>query len=172
MGATAWSYFAPYQPDIGAVLKELRQSVFERGDYERPGELVAEYMRTEERQQKAARFARLFGEKFAEQMRRIDDTPVRDPGSIEELIEQCGESGTHSILDIDRIAAAPEPGAAAPLPAERLKELLGADRPTRPMLEQAERAGQLACRRGHAHYLLVYAEDEPTEIYFWGSTGD
>src|SRR5204863_9878348 len=33
MGATGWSYFVPYEADISAALKRLRDNVFERGDY-------------------------------------------------------------------------------------------------------------------------------------------
>ncbi len=173
MGATAWSYFAPFQPDIGAVLEALRQDVFRRRDYERPYEFAAEMLHTQEGQSILSGLARVFGEKLVEQARRRAETPAPlDPNSIEELIEQCAESGTHSLLDIDRIATTPEPSAASPLSSERLKELFDTDQPTRPMVEDVERSGLMTCRRGQAHYLVVYEEGKPSEVYFWGSTGD
>jgi len=33
MGASGWNYFVPYKPDINQALQELRQQVFESGDY-------------------------------------------------------------------------------------------------------------------------------------------
>ena len=39
MAATGWSYYVPYQPDIAAALGSLRNDVFRRGDYSRPGYL-------------------------------------------------------------------------------------------------------------------------------------
>jgi len=35
MGASGWSYFVPYQPDIQKALQELREVVFQRGGYYR-----------------------------------------------------------------------------------------------------------------------------------------
>jgi hypothetical protein len=34
MGASGWSYYTPYQQDIAQALQELRQRVFEAGDYQ------------------------------------------------------------------------------------------------------------------------------------------
>ena len=36
MSGTGWSYFIPYQEDTTKALQQLRQEVFDRGDYERP----------------------------------------------------------------------------------------------------------------------------------------
>ncbi len=33
MGASGWSYFAPYQEDINAALQQFRRQVFESGKY-------------------------------------------------------------------------------------------------------------------------------------------
>jgi hypothetical protein len=61
--------------------------------------------------------------------------PTR-PGSIAELLERAGHSGTHSILDIERVSEQPGFGLAAPLSADSLRQAFGADAPT---LEQVER---------------------------------
>src|SRR4051794_29732377 len=34
MGATPWSYFTPFEPNVRAALSKLRQRVFESGEYE------------------------------------------------------------------------------------------------------------------------------------------
>ncbi len=36
MGASRWSYFVPYQEDIGEALIVLRHEVFEAGDFWSP----------------------------------------------------------------------------------------------------------------------------------------
>jgi hypothetical protein len=36
MGASAWSYYVPYQEDINQALQDLRQEVFRSGQYYRP----------------------------------------------------------------------------------------------------------------------------------------
>jgi hypothetical protein len=41
MGATGWTYFAPYQDDAERALQELRQDVFARRAYALPGDLLA-----------------------------------------------------------------------------------------------------------------------------------
>jgi hypothetical protein len=35
MGATTWNYFTPYEDDVGAALRRLREQVFRDGRYER-----------------------------------------------------------------------------------------------------------------------------------------
>lgn len=35
MGASGWSYFIPYQNDIAQALQNLRQKIFEDGDYQK-----------------------------------------------------------------------------------------------------------------------------------------
>src|SRR5579859_6346410 len=35
MGASGWSYFIPYQEDIAQALQDLRQKIFEEGDYQK-----------------------------------------------------------------------------------------------------------------------------------------
>jgi len=94
------------------------------------------------------------------------------PRTIAELLRRNGNAGAHSILDITHLASTPETGAAAPLPAKRLRELFGTERPTHAMV--VGRLEQLyeACNRDEAIYLLVYDQELPIELCFVGCSGD
>lgn len=96
------------------------------------------------------------------------------PATIDELLAQCAEAGTHSILDIQHISPTPQSGAATPLSDDQLQTLFGTTQPTRAMLQSAEQSGKLheLCTRWHAVYLTVFEEDEPVEYVFAGVSGD
>jgi hypothetical protein len=88
------------------------------------------------------------------------------------LLKRAGESGTHSILDIERVSEQPEFGVAAPLSADSLRQTFGTDAPTHEEVERhwadvAERLG-----RWQACYLVVYRGGEPHEYAFIGCSGD
>jgi len=96
------------------------------------------------------------------------------PATIDELLEQCAEAGTHSILDIDGVSPAPQPGAATPLSETQLQTLFGTTQPTKAMIQSAEQDGKLydLCDRWQAVYLTVYEEGQPVEYVFAGVSGD
>lgn len=96
------------------------------------------------------------------------------PASIDELLEQCAEAGTHSLLDIDHLSPTPEPGAATPLSEADLQTLFGTTTPTKAAVETAVTAGTLHdhCARWQAVYCAVYAEGTPVEYVFVGVSGD
>jgi hypothetical protein len=97
--------------------------------------------------------------------------PTR-PGSITELLERAGESGTHSILDIERVSEQPGFGVAAPLSADSLRQVFETDVPTHEEVERRwpDVAEQLG--RWQACYLVVYRDGEPHEYAFIGCSGD
>jgi hypothetical protein len=96
----------------------------------------------------------------------------KQPKSIEALLEQCAEEGTHSILDIDRISEAPDFGAAAPMPGSMVTELYGTSKPSRADIETRHGAATEEMARWQAYYTLVYKDGQPVEIYFEGVSGD
>ncbi|MET8066172.1 hypothetical protein [Micromonospora sp. NPDC005313] len=137
-----------YQPDAQAALDELRRQVFEAGDYwwAVPGE---------------------FGSSAA-------DFPDR-PRSEEELWvdERVQESGTHSILDMTRVLAdgeAPGFGAFAPVTEAEALERAGVARPTR---AHVDALAPLAEQRWFGRYAVLHDDaGAPSELYFWGFSGD
>jgi hypothetical protein len=161
MGASGWSYFVPYQPDINKALQELRQKVFQEGDYFKP----AEWQK------------RLYEHKIISEQElnnALDELAlVPEPQTIEELIEQRGEEGTHSIIDIDRVSSLPDFGAAVPLPLEEYIEIFGTDKPTREMIEEkVEDIEEYTDMPMVGVYIIVYNTNSPAEIYFSGFSGD
>jgi hypothetical protein len=101
----------------------------------------------------------------------------KKPQTIDDLLEGQGESGTHSILDIQGVSPEPEFGAVCPMPVERLQELFGTDKPTRKMVE--EKLGDeeliedpLVSERWQGVYFTVYRDGRPNELYFIGTSGD
>jgi len=120
-------------------------------------------------------------QRFADRLGGETPTAVPDyskkPETIEELLAEQGESGTHSILDIERISTGPEFGVCALMPAERLREIFGTDKPTRKMVENKLGNHELVedplvSQRWHGVYFIVYREGKPDELFFMGTSGD
>lgn len=148
MGASGWSYFVDYQPDLGRALDELRTRVFAEGDYwwAEPYE---------------------FG-------KSASDFPDR-PRTEDELwsSESVQESGTHSILDVHEVVGPGEtPGHGTVEPVSAAEALLSASVAT---LTRAHVGllGDLATRRWSGRCAVLHDDaGRPSEIYFWGSSGD
>jgi len=201
MGSTTWDYFAPYDDDVDAALQRLREHTFSAGNYERfvPTD--------EEMERATAFTEQIESESFdpeksvhpkpgepmlewamriQQQMSKLTGTPPKQsqrkdgpkkPETIDELLEEQGESGTHSILDIQRISPVPEFGTVSPMPAERLHEIFGTDKPTRKMVESKQGdvdlvEDPLVSERWQGIYFIVYRDGKPDEIFFMGTSGD
>lgn len=123
---------------------------------------------------------------FAQEFGEMDDYP--DLAALWADHEFMGTQGTHTILDVVRVAPGPEEedGAVRPLAADRLLHHFGTDRPTVAQYEgalaRAERAmsheeyteslpGE-ADLRWSGLYVLLYTDGQPTHIGFHGSSGD
>lgn len=162
MGASNWTYFVPYQPDLNQALQELREAVFRQGDYYGPAEWYAPLWAK-----------RISDDRCGYVITQVASPEVRSgPQTILDLLERNGEQGTHSILDIQGIAHVPFFGVAAPLTPQQLKDLFGTDRPTRPMIEQAQAELQNLRRPWEGVYVVVYKDGRPDEIVFTGRSGD
>ena len=198
MGATTWDYFTPYDEDIGAALQRLREQVFREGRYERftlsPEELesfqqkpgVVELTAPLEKQmqmqegesilQWGVRIQKLM-DQIGGQIPKPEPDYSKKPETIDELLEEQGESGTHSILDIQRVCDEPDFGAVSPMPSEELESLFGTDKPTRKMVE--DKSGDydlvehaLVSERWQGVYFTVYRDGRPDELFFIGTSGD
>jgi len=181
MGSSGWSYFTPYQEDIAQALQELRQRVFEAGDYQQywlynevPDEVFEELdeLEPQEWRQPGQQLLEAFAHVLERKHISAELPPV--PQTINEVLERNGLDGTHSILDIDHIASQPEARAASPLPHETLLNLFGIERPTRAMIEEGVAANSVygELPTWQAVYIIVYQDDSPSEIFFSGFSGD
>ena len=165
MGGSLWHYFVPHDDDVGAALQRLREQVFREGTYERfipssttlkqfqekpgvvdpnaPLEKQVQRQKGETFFQWVVRVQKL-ADKLGGEAPKPEPDYSKKPKTIDELLEEQGESGTHSILDIQHISDEPEFGAVAPMPAERLQEIFGTDKPTRTMVENKIEYPELA----------------------------
>lgn len=129
--------------------------------------------------------ARVFAEEFGE----IDDYP--DVAALWADHEFMGTQGTHTILDVVRVAPGPdeEDGTVRPLAADRVLHHFGTDRPTVARFEEliARAWGAMSQQdyeaslvgegelRWSGLYVLLYAGGEggePTHVGFYGSSGE
>lgn len=163
MGGTAWNYFTSYQDDVEKALQALRRDVFEN------------YTKG---QRKPSDFDLLApAEKFAFEGVLDSDDAIEIEGfnSIEELLEETGAEGTHSILDIQRTGINSEFGVAWPAPENALIKLFGTNKPTHEQIAEKaefELVDELEVERWEAVFVIVYKDGKPSEIYFEGSSGD
>jgi len=148
VGASGWSYYVPYQPNLQSALDELRRHVFETGDYW----WAAPY----------------------EIGKSASDFPNR-PRTEKELWadESVQESGTHSILDMHEVLTGdetPDFGSILPVTDAEAVELVGVTKPTRAHVEALE---PLAGERWTGRCAVLHdPAGDPHEIYFWGASGD
>jgi hypothetical protein len=194
MGATGWEYFAPYQADVAAALQRLRGAVFAEGGYlsgmgiTRPDMEAALKVCGADTESVLQRFDAQASDpklppetrrKFAELVRQLKQLDLSNslpkPGTIEELLERQAASGTHSILDIVRVADAPEFGAVNPLPTSEMSEVFGTEKPSRAQIERKHQEGALVefvRQPWQGIYIVAYREGLPDEIFFAGCSGD
>lgn len=148
MGASGWDYFVPYQSDLNAALKELRQKTFHEGDYWWAG-----------------------GGEFGKSASDFADRPT----AMRELFddERVQEDGTHSILDMSRVLAdGEEPDYSTVQPVTKAEALrrAGTEVLTRDHVPALQ---DLAERRWFGRCAILHdAAGQPAEIYFWGFSGD
>lgn len=150
MGASGWAYLVLYQADLQAALDSLRRQVFESGDYISPV---------------------TWG--------------LTAPESAEALAEQeyywqfMGEHGTHSIIDVIDVVpydmGEQEPGTVCAFTDEEYEDYFGSARPTR---ADWDRFGddplmnEYVAERWTGRAMVLWADDAPSEIAFWGYSGD
>jgi len=153
MGAHPYWYFVPYEADLDAALQKLRLREFQAGRYNPV--IPFQTFPTD------------------------PSAPV--PGamhdSIEQVIEECDESGTRSILDIAQIALTPFDGSgvpyftAFPLDLSDMEDLFGTSKPTRHQVETNQRMWD-RIERGSAVYTVIFDKGDPHEIFFGGYSFD
>jgi hypothetical protein len=146
MGAHPWFYFVPYEKDITKGLGALREREFKAGRYN-PSEPFPG---------------------FPVDPRRL---PGSKHSSIEAARAAASASGTRSILDMTRISARPDFGAVAPLDEAELMDLFAIVTPTRADIEANEAIFD-QIERGQGIYVVVYENDEPSQVYFAGYSYD
>jgi len=147
MGGHPWFYFVDYEPDVNAALQRLREREFQAGRYN-PVIDFPEFPVTP-----------------------LSPAPGAEHDSIEEAFEDADADGTRSILDMMQVSDTPDYSAVSPLPQEDLISLFGTDKPTHEMIEESEELYD-KLERGQGVYVIVYKDDQPSEIFFAGYSFD
>jgi hypothetical protein len=93
------------------------------------------------------------------------------PRTIKEAVARSGESGTRSILDIDRVSRAPDYRRAAPFTTAELQKYFRGAQPTVRMIEECDDLWQ-DLERGQARFLVAYEEGAPLSLVFVGYSFD
>lgn len=168
MGAQPYYYFCSYQKDIGNALQNLRQNEFEAGRYN-----------------SAMYELGLSMSSFAFPPSSSSVSPGAKHSSIEEAFQAGGSEGTGSILDIQSISKTAEFMASSPLSVDFLLRFFKTDKPTRKLVESVIIHEELLDEDdldsldawddfadsvetpGGCHF-IVYADDQPSEIFFMG----
>ncbi|MDB5339708.1 MAG: hypothetical protein JWN70_5327 [Planctomycetaceae bacterium] len=109
--------------------------------------------------------------KLSPSLSRKHRKPHRPAKSIEELREQAGEDGTHSILDILRISKKRNHATASPLSEKLLNQHFGTVEPSREQVETNDLTFAEALN-WQAVFFAVFHAGEPAEWAFIGSSGD
>lgn len=201
MGASGWNYFVPYEADISHALQRLREDVFARGDYlygnfsdgitEEKRKAMLEGVRPEldpwmqKCREQAAKLEEPFRTKYLEMAEKTKAEimsggsaprkPKQKPRTIEKLLKEQAENGTHSILDIVCFSAEPKFGAISPFPRTRLVEFFGSETPSHAEIEEKCNSGSLEeymAERWQGVYIIAYRDGSPSEIFFAGCSGD
>jgi len=180
VGSSAWDARVPYQDEIGAALKQARQNAYDQGDFYRVSSADMARSMSEEDYLAwgVAQLKAVFpdddtwqptGQEHRDEWRAAQ-VVVSGPDS---LLESQPFSGTHSVIDMTHVADEPDYSAAAPPPAEYLRELFGTTEPSVAEIEAAINEHRLhGFGRGHGMYLIGYEEGKPKEIFFVGHSGD
>src|SRR5262245_17311250 len=147
MGGEPWFYFVPYQSNIDNALQALRRREFQAGRYNPVTPLPV----------------------FP--VNEGGPAPGAKHASIEEAIEAADADGTRSILDMERVSDEPDFGSVTPLSDDDLEDLFGTSKPTHEMIESSDELFE-ALDRGQGVYIVVYHNDQPSEIFFAGYSFD
>jgi hypothetical protein len=146
MGGHPWWYMVPYEKDIANSLETLRQREFKAGRYNP-----------------------------AEEFPRFPVDLAHAPGckhaSIDEAREDSDADGTRSILDMSRIGDKPDYEVAARVGDDNLREIFGTTRPTAEDVQDCDELFE-EIERGQGVYVVVYENEEPSQIYFAGYSYD
>jgi hypothetical protein len=93
------------------------------------------------------------------------------PQTIKEAVARAGESGTRSILDIERVGKVPDYRRVARLTPAEVERYFGGVQPSVGMIEVCDDLWE-DLERGKARYVVAYERGVPTHLVFVGYSFD
>jgi hypothetical protein len=175
VGASQWWYAVDYQQDVAAALRQLRQDVYERGEYYRESAQDDFDLQMTEEEFRAQLDPRndddglndAIVEDWLERKRR--PVPV-DPDS---LVAAQPHSGTHSIIDmINGVSSRASFATVSPLSTEELLDAFGTTTPASSQVQEWMKTGADTRARWVGTYVISYRDGHPDYIHFCGYSGD
>lgn len=179
MGGDPYWYYTNYQPDLNAALKMLREQEFQAGRYN-PATPLPVFPITESAPASGAQHLSIEaaleasapeGTRSILDILRVSDTPC--PFSGEEFEAVLLGENFETLGDVFNTAFR--------LSSTELLASFGTEKPTHEMIEStifgstgidASDAFWHSIARGTARYIIVYAENQPSEIFFFGYSFD
>ncbi len=182
MGASGWIYFTPYQADSEKALADLRQHVYDSGDFYNYLARTKEYLEAVLKPESEAR-------KEWDSMWSLSHRIPQDPAErlqvvIRQLEKQTLDtihlhdegSGTQGILDIRFITQGYDDiFGARKLHMKEIQSIFGTSQPTHEQVEAAFNRPPGAFginKKWTASYFVVYRDNQPSEYCFSGVSGD
>jgi hypothetical protein len=179
VGASGWDYRVAYAGSVEATLIALQEQVLESREYLWPWDL--DY-RNPSYLAHRAQFLEQFGVPEDARMGTIPrPSSLAGLNAVKEGNEEFWDEGTHSILDVDRVIAAESDdqfGAIYPLTPAELTDVFGTLRPSAAEFDHVYQPGpkgpldDLLGERWTGRSLVIYKDDAPAEVFFWGFSGD
>ena len=93
------------------------------------------------------------------------------PKSIADAVRRSGDSGTRSILDIERVSRTPDYCRAAPLTPDEMQRYFGTESPTVQMVQDCDALWE-DLERGMARYVVTGEAGGHRELVFIGYSFD
>ncbi|QRP48119.1 hypothetical protein [Amycolatopsis sp. FDAARGOS 1241] len=151
MGASGWHYRAPYVGSVKATHRYVQAQLLSTGDYVWPWEDFDPDV-------------------VSETIPRPTTLAELNAAKDSDLFWDCG---THSILDTHEISEDDGMGVIRPLSPAELTDVFGTHHPSPSDFDRVSRS--LTDRLGGrwtGRSLVLYLDGTPTEVYFWGFSGD
>ena len=177
MGGSGWWCATAYRPELADALAGARQEVFEAGTYVHGWDLlpVLRGMLAED----LAGLVELGVDGAGGAIPGVPEDSIEhlaaggQPRSIEEALFWAQEDGTHSLIDIQAVAAEPQLFALAPLGDAEVAALCGSATPSPADVEaRIDDLMERIEQRWTALAITAYVDGAPTQIYFVGASGD
>ena len=172
MGGDMWTYWADYEPDINLVLQKARQEAFREGNYYLAPKPLSTWLGKPI--DPDSPWDPEIPPDYLEWLHWLKSAGDR-PTSIEELISWNGPSGngTRSIIDISEVGDQLYwGGTTCPVSDDLLLEWFGTTKPHAKMVEQMILNMLDLTGRGTAVHVIVYDEEEPSQVVFVGRSVD
>lgn len=94
------------------------------------------------------------------------------PSSIMDLLMECQECGTHSLLDIGCVSQTRDFATASPMTREEMIQFFGSDTPSLQTIKENSQKVMDTLDRWYCLFCTAYEDNSPVETVFIGVSGN